>query len=64
MPHAKDFLIEFLDLESFKELPFGVTLDTSRKRNAEIFLEKAGFKVLDVYGCQNIRCQSFILAES
>ena len=53
VPHAKDFLIEFLDLESFKKFTFwSEHLILHVKETLQIFLEKAGFKVLDVYGCQ------------
>lgn len=52
VPHAQDFLLSFLDLESFKEFTFwSEHLILHTRQSLTIFLEKAGFK--------NICIQSF-----
>jgi hypothetical protein len=53
VPHAKDFLLSFLEHESFKKFTFWsehLILHTSQSLN--IFLENAGFEDIVVTGCQ------------
>lgn len=53
VPHARDFLIEFLDLKSFKDFTFwSEHIILHVKSSLKVFLERAGFKVIDIYGIQ------------
>ena len=53
VPHAKDFLLSFLDLEAFKSFTFWSEHLILHTRNSlTLFLEKAGFSNISVEGCQ------------
>lgn len=53
VPHANDFLISFLDNESFKKFTFwSEHLILHTRRSLERFLQKAGFKDIIINGCQ------------
>lgn len=53
VPHAKDFLISFLDLESFKSFTFwSEHLILHTRDSLRVFLEKAGFPNISIRGYQ------------
>ena len=53
VPHAKDFLISFLEHESFKKFTFwSEHLILHTRQSLTTFLEKAGFEDIVVTGCQ------------
>lgn len=53
VPHANDFLLSFLDLESFKKFTFwSEHLILHTRFSLGCFLEKAGFKQIVIEGCQ------------
>jgi len=53
VPHAKDFLISFLELDAFKSLTFwSEHLILHTRDSLRIFLEKAGFSNISVKGYQ------------
>ena len=53
VPHAKDFLISFLDLDSFKSFTFwSEHLILHTRDSLRIFLEKAGFSNISIRGFQ------------
>jgi 2-polyprenyl-3-methyl-5-hydroxy-6-metoxy-1,4-benzoquinol methylase len=53
VPHAKDFLISFLNLEEFKDFTFwSEHLILHTRQSLECFLRQAGFKDIVVKGCQ------------
>jgi SAM-dependent methyltransferase len=53
VPHAQDFLISFLELESFKEFTFwSEHLILHTRLSLQRFLEQAGFTDIVISGCQ------------
>jgi len=53
VPHAKDFLISFLDLEAFKSFTFwSEHLILHTRESLRIFIEKAGFSDISIMGYQ------------
>jgi len=53
VPHARDFLISFLDLEAFKSFTFwSEHLILHTRESLRIFLEKAGFSNISIMGYQ------------
>ncbi len=53
VPHARDFLISFLDLEEFKDFTFwSEHLLLHTRQSLKIFLEEAGFQQVCITGCQ------------
>jgi len=53
VPHAKDFLISFLENESFKKFTFwSEHLILHTRQSLTVFLEKSGFEDIVVTGCQ------------
>ena len=53
VPHAKDFLLSFLDLDSFKSFTFwSVHLILHTRESLRIFLEQAGFSNISIVGFQ------------
>jgi 2-polyprenyl-3-methyl-5-hydroxy-6-metoxy-1,4-benzoquinol methylase len=53
VPHANDFLLSFLALESFKEFTFwSEHLILHTRQSLRSFLEKAGFTEISIYGYQ------------
>lgn len=53
VPHARDFLIEHLNLDSFKSFTFWSEHIILHVRNTlKLFLEKAGFKIIEIFGSQ------------
>lgn len=53
VPHAKDFLISFLEHDSFKNFTFwSEHLILHTRQSLTVFLEKAGFEDIVVTGCQ------------
>lgn len=53
VPHAKDFLISFLDLEAFKTFTFwSEHLMLHTRESLRVFLEKAGFSNISITGYQ------------
>lgn len=53
VPHARDFLISFLDLDSFKSFTFwSEHLILHTRDSLRIFLEKAGFSSISINGYQ------------
>jgi len=53
VPHANDFLISFLDLDSFKAFTLSSEhLILHTRESLTIFLQKAGFKNIIIYGHQ------------
>jgi len=53
VPHARDFLISFMEHESFKKFTFwSEHLILHTRQSLTLFLEKAGFENVIVTGCQ------------
>lgn len=53
VPHAKDFLLSFLEHESFKKFTFwSEHLILHTRQSLTVFLENAGFEDIVVTGCQ------------
>ncbi|MCK5683765.1 class I SAM-dependent methyltransferase [bacterium] len=53
VPHARDFLISFLDLEAFKAFTFwSEHLILHTRESLRLFLQKAGFKNITISGYQ------------
>ena len=53
VPHARDFLLSFLDLDDFKEFTlWSEHLILHTRNSLRVFLEEAGFKDITIQGCQ------------